>query len=196
LDSGAKKTMPGSKKTKIIDDEGKMLVKHAIFMLLFMMLALGLSFASMISFNYIKIVTLENFHLSPGKMYTIYQLTNITDTSLIIDNTSYIRFSPTSHGTAKILMSDVVYNKSELLTISSNKGAEYPISSLDSVITIGSVTSQDCTVNITIYISGYEHKLSILAIPGMIAALVSLALMFKLLVQYTLTRIPYGKRKK
>ena len=187
--------MPGSKKTKIIDDERKRLMKHAILMFLFMMLALGLSFASMISFSYTKIVTLENFHLSPGKIYTIYQLTNITDTSLIIDNTSYIKFSPTSHGTAKIIMTDVVYNNSELLTINNNKGAKYPVSSLDSVITIGTVTSQDCTVNVTIYISGHEHKLSFLAIPGMIAALVSLALMFKLLVQYTLSRVPYSQKK-
>ncbi len=188
--------MPGSKKTKIIDDERRRLIKHAILMFLFMMLALGLSFASMISFSYTKIVTLENFHLSPGKIYTIYQLTNITDTSLIIDNTSYIKFSPTSHGTAKILMTDVVYNRSKLLTINDYKGAEYPISSLDSVMTIGSVTGQECTVNITIYINGREHKLSILAIPGMVAALVSLALMFKLLVQYTLSRVPYGQKKR
>ncbi len=178
------------------DEESRRLLKHAVLMFVFMGLALGMSFASMATFNYTRVITLENFHLSPGKMYTIFQLTNITDTSLIIENSSYIEFSPTSRGSAKILMTDVVYNKSKLLVISSDKGAVYPITSLDSVITIGSVSDSDCTVNITIYIHGYEHKLSFLAIPGMIAALVSLALMFKLLVQYTLSRVPGDKAKK
>jgi len=178
------------------DEEGRRLLKHAVLMFVFMGLALGMSFASMLTFNYTRVVTLENFHLSPGEMYTIFQLTNITDTSLIIENSSYIKFSPTSHGSAKILMTDVVNNRSRLLVISSDKGAVYPITSLDSVITIGSVSNEDCTVNITIYIRGYEHKLSFLAIPGMIAALVSLALMFKLLVQYTLSRVPGSKTKK
>ncbi len=183
-------------KHKLKDKESRKLLKHTVLMFLFMGIALSMSFASMSTFNYTRVVTLENFHLSPGKMYTIFQLTNITDTSLIIENSSYIEFSPTSHGSAKILMTDVMNNRSRLLIISSDKGAIYPISSLDSIITVGSVSGKDCTVNITIYIRGYEHKLSFLAIPGMIAALVSLALMFKLLLQYTLSRVPGGNTKK
>jgi len=171
------------------------LLKYVVLMFIFMGLALGLSFASMITFNYTKTINLKDFHLIPGKIYTIFQLTNITDSYLIMKNTSYIKFSPTSHGTANISLIDVLYNETKSFTVTTIKGASYPIKSLNSIISVNSVTDRNCTVNITIYIQGYEHKLSFLAIPGMIAALVSLALMFKLLINYTLSKIPVNKKK-